>query len=109
MCSITITVITPMAKPLPTKGCITSGAIPLGISWKSIATMMGRPSVRASANVVAERVDGKSDNIRFTAGACHLYADLFVFEIVSVIRYNKVVLCAFNEFFGVVKLGVVNA
>ena len=57
MCSITITVITPIAKPFPTRGCITSGAIPLGISWKSMATMIGRPSVRASANVVAERVE----------------------------------------------------
>ena len=56
-CSIIITTMTPIAKPLPTNGWITAGATPLGISWKSKATMMGRPRVRASANVVAERDD----------------------------------------------------
>jgi hypothetical protein len=39
---------TPIAKPLPTKGSITEGTIPRGISWKSIASIIGRLMVNAA-------------------------------------------------------------
>jgi hypothetical protein len=51
------TVITPIAKPLPTRGCNTIGTMPTGISWKSIAIINGRPIVRPSAKLRTEPVE----------------------------------------------------
>ena len=50
-CSITITIITPIAKPFPTSGSMTEGTIPRGIIWKRSATIIGRPMVRPSAKL----------------------------------------------------------
>ena len=62
-----ITIITPMAKPLPKRGSIICGKMPRGISWKSIAIIIGSPMVSPSLN---ERTDCVECSISSDAASC---------------------------------------
>ena len=61
-CSMTITIKTPIAKPLPINGSRSLGATPVGMSWNTNATISGTPIVSASANVSADLVDCNISN-----------------------------------------------
>lgn len=66
-CSMMMTVITPIAKPLPISGSMIWGAKPRGISWKSMAIISGRPMVSPSPN---ERTDCVECSISNDAASC---------------------------------------
>ena len=56
-CSMSSVVITPIAKPLQISGSMTEGTMPRGMSWQSIATIRGRPTLSASPNEAIARVE----------------------------------------------------
>ena len=56
-CSMSSAMITPIAKPLQISGSMIEGTMPRGISWQSIATIRGRPTLSASPNELIARVE----------------------------------------------------
>ena len=57
ICSMSNAVITPIAKPLQISGSMIEGTMPRGMSWQSIATIRGRPTLSASPNELIARVE----------------------------------------------------